>query len=290
MRDFVDRVAVVTGGASGIGLGIARALAAEGAHIVVADIEPEPAHEASQALCALGIRSIADVCDVTDRGSVEALADRAWSEFGHVDIVVNNAGVFPPSGPLIETLEQDARWVLDVNLMGVWHGCAVFAPRFIEQGTPAHIVNTGSENSLGLPHTNAGIYTASKHAVLGLSDVLRNELPDFVGVSLLCPGIVASQLGASARNRPERYGGPIPSTARRTTPSGVGLQPDEVGRRVVEGVRKGEFYIVTHPPVREIVEERCREILGAFERQAPRFDGDDVLDTRAVIRRSSEPR
>jgi NAD(P)-dependent dehydrogenase (short-subunit alcohol dehydrogenase family) len=286
MQIQADNVAVVTGGASGIGLGIARALVARGAQVVIADIEEGAAQRAVDDLKSGGARALAVRCDVAERSSVEALADRAWSEFGHVDIAVNNAGVMPPLAPLIDLGEDDARWVLDVDVLGVLNGCAVFGRRFIEQGTPSHIVNTGSENSLGMVHTHAAIYTASKHAVLGLSDVFRNELPSHVGMSILCPGVVPTDLMAAGRNRPERYGGPVelPADAAPSTPDGIGLSPDEVGTRVVQGIERGDFYIVTHPPVREIVEERAEEILAAFDKQAPRFDGDDHLDTRAIVR------
>ena len=120
--------------------------------------------------------------------------------------------------------------VLEVNLIGVWHGCAVFGRRFVDQGTPAHIVNTGSEHSLGVPHLRAGAYTASKHAVLGLSDVLRRELPDHVKVSVLCPGIVPSRLAEAARNRPERFGGPLEPDDGPAMPADTGIPADEVGR------------------------------------------------------------
>jgi short-subunit dehydrogenase len=117
--------------------------------------------------------------------------------------------------------------------------------------------------------------------VLGLSDVLRQELPDFIGVSVLCPGAVVTRLTTAARNRPERYGGAVDSNT--TMP--FGMDPDEVGRRAVDGIRAGAFYIVTHPPVRELVEERTAEILAAFDTQAPRFDGDEALDTRKAFQR-----
>jgi NAD(P)-dependent dehydrogenase (short-subunit alcohol dehydrogenase family) len=280
---FAGRVAVVTGAASGIGLAIAQAFAEAGATVVVADIDAGAAEAAAAQLARPGL---AVACDVTDRGSVEALADAAWAEYGQVDLLVNNAGVFPPRARLLDADERDFRWVFDVNVIGVWHGCAVFGRRFVDQGTPAHIVNTGSENSLGAPHTHGGAYTASKHAVLGLSDVLRRELPDHVKVSVLCPGMVPSRLGEALRNRPERFGGPV--TVEAAPGSGLGLPAEDVARMVVEGVAAGEFYIVTHPPVRELVDERYAEVSAAFDRQAPRFDGDERLDTRALMR--SAPR
>jgi NAD(P)-dependent dehydrogenase (short-subunit alcohol dehydrogenase family) len=281
---FSGKVVVVTGGAGGIGLGISRAFSDEGAAVVVADVDAAAATEAAAQLP--GGRGVAVTCDVTDRASVEALADHAWSTFGHVDVMVNNAGVFPPLSALVDAEEANIRWVLEVNVIGVWLGCSVFGKRFIEQGTPAHIVNTGSENSLGMPHTHAGIYTASKHAVLGLSDVLRHELPDFVKVSILCPGMVPSRLAQAVRNRPERFGGALDVDVGGNVPDGVGMSADDVGRRVVDGVAAAEFYIVTHPPVAEIADERHEEISAAFARQAPRFAGDEVMDTRALLRRA----
>ena len=261
------RVGVVTGGGSGIGRGIARALAQEGAAVVVADIDLEAAEAVASELVEGRTSAVATQCDVTDRAAVEALADLAWGTYGRVDLVFNNAGIVGEPSPCIEIEEADARTVLDVNLIGVWHGCAVFGQRFLEQSSPAHIVNTASENSLAAPVLGRAFYTASKHAVLGLSDVLRQEVPDHIIVSVLCPGIVASKMtGMDGEENPP-----------------VGLGADEVGRRAVAGALAGEFYIVTHPPVAQYVDERATEIAAAFEQQAPRFDGDGQLDTRALL-------
>ena len=261
------KTAVVTGGGSGIGRGLARALAAEGAAVVVADIDIEAAEAVAAELVEGGVAAVATRCDVTERAAVEALADLAWDTYGQVDLVFNNAGIIGEPAPCIEIDEAAARAVLDVNLIGVWHGCAVFGKRFVDQGRPAHIVNTASENSLAAPVLGRAFYTASKHAVLGLSDVLRQELPDHIIVSVLCPGIVATKMtGMDGDENPP-----------------VGLGADDVGRRAVDGALDGEFYIVTHPPVAQYVEERAAEIATAFERQAPRFDGDGSLDTRALL-------
>ena len=279
MDELQGKVAVLTGAASGIGRGIAEALVGEGCHVVVADIDEVAARELAEQLTTSEVRVLGRGLDVTDREAVEALADHAWAEFGHVELCVNNAGVFPPMSRVISIDERDARWVLEVNLMGAWFGISAFGRRFVEQGTPAHILNTGSENSLGVAHTGAGFYTASKHALLGLSDVLRYELPDFIGVSVLCPGMVKTNLPSSATHRQERFGGagePGPS-------SGLGLEPDDVGRQAVAGIKRGDFYIVTHPPVRQLVEERANELLAAFDAQAPRYEGDEAIDTRAIV-------
>jgi NAD(P)-dependent dehydrogenase (short-subunit alcohol dehydrogenase family) len=281
MEQLAGQVAVVTGAGSGIGRGIVAALAAAGTHVMIADIDVAAARETAAQLAGAGVEAVAAECDVTDREAVEALADKAWAHFGHVDIAVNNAGVFPPVRSAINIDERDARWVLEVNLMGAWYGCSAFGRRFTEQGTPAHILNTGSENSLGVAHAGAAFYTASKHALLGLSDVLRQELPDFIDVSILCPGMVATSLASSARHRPERFGGPGPQAHSAS----MGLDPADIGRAAVAGIRRGDFYIVTHAPVREIIAERAAEILAAFDAQAPRYLGDEAIDTRALMAR-----
>ncbi len=279
MKVLRDKVAVVTGAASGIGRGIARALAAEGCHVVVADVDGTGADTVARELARSGVDASGHPLDVTDRDAIEDLADQTWQRFGHVDICVNNAGVFPPMGPLIDQDEGNVRWVMDVNVMGTWYGCSAFGRRFQVQATEAHILNVGSENSLGLPNTGAGFYTASKHAVLALSDVLRWELPEYIGVSVLCPGMVATNLSASTTRRPERFGGPF-GGATRPMP---GLDPNQIGDRAVEGIKRGDFYILTHPPVRRIVDERYQELARAFDTQAPRYDGDDAIDTRARL-------
>jgi NAD(P)-dependent dehydrogenase (short-subunit alcohol dehydrogenase family) len=282
-----DKVAVVTGGASGIGLGISRALARAGAHVVVADIQEEKAVQAAAALGKLGVRTSAIGCDVTARGSVERLADHAWAKYGHVDIIVNNAGVMGEMCSLVDGTEVDLRWLLDVNLIGQWHGCAVFGKRFIEQGTEAHILNTASENSFYAAVPNSGFYVATKHAVLGMSDALRMEMPEFVGVSILACGLVNTNLSSATEARPQRFGGPVVRD-EATKEAGkqamqLGMDPDEVGRRAVAGLQRGDFYIVTHPHNRDYIAERYAEILRAFDNEAPHFEGDEKYDLRKIM-------
>jgi len=287
MKKLKDKVAVVTGGASGIGFGITKALADTGAHIVVADFREDKAVQAADTLAESGVKTTAVACDVTDRASVEKLAEKAWAEFGHVDIMVNNAGVMSEMCPLTDGKEGDFRWLLDVNLIGQWHGCAVFGKRFVEQGTEAHILNTASENSLyvGVPYS--GFYVAAKHAVLGMSDALRMEMPEFIGVSILACGLVNTNLGTATEGRPKQYGGPVVQD-EATKEAGkqamqLGMDPDEVGRRAVEGLQRGDFYIVTHPHNRDYIAERYEEMLRAFDTYAPHFEGDDKYDLRKIM-------
>ena len=263
--EIAGKVAVVTGGASGIGRGIGRALAARGADVVVADVDAARAAEVAAELARAGVRSIGAACDVTERASVEALADSAWTAFGRVDVLCNNAGV-GTLAPVTDTPLRDSEWLFAVNVWGVIHGCQVFVPRFLAAGRPAHVLNTGSEHSVGIPFPGMGIYTATKHAVLALSDVLRRELESQgVGVSILCPGVVRTEIWNAGRSRPERFGGRQESPPEFATFLDSGMDPDEVGRIAVAGIDAGDFFIMSHPEVRAVAEARCRDVLAAFD-------------------------
>jgi NAD(P)-dependent dehydrogenase (short-subunit alcohol dehydrogenase family) len=284
--DLAGAAAVVTGGGSGIGRGISEALADAGVSVAVADIDLAAAEETAGAVGGRGVRSLAVECDVTDPEDVRELADAAWAAFDRVDLVCNNAGVVAPVAMLDATLD-DLRWVFDVNTVGPFLGMVEFGRRFVAQGTPSRIVSTGSEHSLGVPHALNGPYTASKHAVLALSDVLRREVPDHVGVSVLCPGLVRTRLWEAERNRPLETGPSAPesdedSIGRRLFDEG--MDPAEVGRRTVEGIQRGDFLIVTHAHSRRFAEERCQEVLGAFDaRELPGDDG--RWDIEAIVNR-----
>ncbi len=282
MQDLNNKVAVVTGGASGIGLSIAKALAAEGCHLVIADRDTAGVEKAAEEVSAVGVRAVAAACDVTNNADIESLCDRAWSEFGRVDILVNNAGVTPDPTPFVETDENTLRWVFEVNLFGSWKVCQAFTKRFLEQGTPAHIVNTGSENSIASPTPMTAAYNSTKHALLGYSGILRMELPDFIGISVLCPGVVSTNLMQSIHHRPTEFGGP--GTSIFDGQVMPGMPAEEIGTRTVEGIKKGDFFIVTHACVRYMVEERYNELLAAFDEQAPYYEGCEAYDTRAMMR------
>jgi NAD(P)-dependent dehydrogenase (short-subunit alcohol dehydrogenase family) len=270
MRDLKDRVAVVTGAASGIGRGIARALAAKGCHVVAADVDVAGIEQLASELGAAGVRSIAVRCDVTDPAALQALADRAWDAFGAVDVLCNNAGV-GGLGTVAEAKPSDVEWIFAVNVFGMLYGCAAFVPRFQAAGRPAHVLNTGSEHSLGVPFPGMGVYTASKHAVLGLSDVLRREVAVFdIGVSVLCPAVVRTEIWNAGRTRGERFGGPVQAAEELRQFMASGLDPDDVGRIAVAGIERNDFLILTHPEVRQIAEERSATVLAAFDAHFPR--------------------
>ena len=232
---------VITGGASGIGLAIARQLADRGCQIVLADID------------AAALTNCADerdtfhtfACDVTQQEAIEALADFSWATLGGVDLVFANAGVGLPLRPLLDHTEAHARWVMEVNYFGVWHTLQTFGPRLIEQGSQCHVVVTGSENSIAVPAPLLGAYNASKHAVLGLTETLDLETPDFLGVSLLCPALVATNIAASVSRIPDEFGGP--ETFSGGGPA-LGLSPEQVAEHAISGVYQYRGTLHLLPP------------------------------------------
>jgi NAD(P)-dependent dehydrogenase (short-subunit alcohol dehydrogenase family) len=261
-------------------------LARRGADVAVADIELDAAEQVAAEVAAEGVRSVAIAADVTRPEDVTALADEAWRVFGSVQLLFNNAGVIQAPRRLVETTRADFDWCFAVNVGGVMNCIREFAPRFLASGTRCWIVNTGSEHSLGVPHLYSGLYTATKHAVLGLSDVLRRELPEHVGVSVLCPGIVESTLWRASERRQERFGGAVPADPAAAATMQMGLPAEQVAQAVIAGVEAGNFYILTHPHVVEYARSRWQELEEAFAAQAPRYPGDEAYDVNEIIRRS----
>lgn len=281
MEQLEGRVAVVTGGASGIGRAVATQLAGAGMHVVVADIQQDALDATVANLAEAGRRVIGVRTDVSDGDSVKALADAAVAEFGAVHVVHNNAGV-GVGGPIWAHTERDWQWVLGVNLWGVIHGIRVFVPLMLEQGGPAHVVNTASMAGLiSVPYL--GAYNVSKHGVVTLSETLHRDLRlagADIGVSVLCPGLVMTNIFESQRNRPEALAdddggsgglsallegaGDHSAAADAVDSFGQILSPDEVGAAVVDAVRRDRFYILTHPESTEaLVRTRCDDIIDA---------------------------
>lgn len=286
--DIEGKTAVVTGGGSGIGRSISLALASSGCNVGVADIEGAAAERVAAEVEAAGVAAAGYEVDVTGEADVEALAERSRGDFGSVEILVNNAGVLSSPGPMLETSASDYDWVFAVNVRGMLNGIRSFGRLFAESPDPCWIVNTGSEHCLGVPHLYSGLYTASKHAVLGLSAVLRGELPGHVGVSVLCPGLVDTGIWRSSERRPERFGGAAEADAGSAAVTKLGMSPDEVAARVVEGIRDEAFYIVSHSHVVEIARRRWEEIAVAFEARAPRRPGDEEYSVEHIMSRLTD--
>jgi NAD(P)-dependent dehydrogenase (short-subunit alcohol dehydrogenase family) len=220
-------------------------------------------------------------CDVADANSVETSAGEALSALGGIDLVVHAAGV--SAGALaIEASAENQRWVIDVNLHGTIHVGGSFGRILVSQESSSRIVFTGSEHSLGVPHVGSAVYTASKHGVLGYADVLRRELPAHVAVSVLCPGLVGTDLWRSATRRGEAYGGPETAPQGAESVMAAGMPVEQVAEAVLRGVDAGEFLIVTHGHARRYARERFDHINGAFDRQAP-DEHDDRYEVSRVF-------
>lgn len=268
---FKDRVAVITGGASGLGLAMARAMAGRGAKLVLADIDEASLVEAGREFAQAGTPVLGVRTDVTDRNSVEALAEACFSHFGGSHIVCNNAGI-AVMGSVANA--EPAVWEksMAVNFWGVVHGVDAFLPRMIEQKQGGNLVNTASMAGLvGMKYL--GIYCVTKFAVVGLSESLEREVrPHGIGVHVLCPMIVATNIGANSARvmgqpPPPEASGQIPGDAAPPAGAMKGgiITAEEVGRRVVDGIERGSLYILTHPEQREFLKRRWERQDAVFE-------------------------
>jgi NAD(P)-dependent dehydrogenase (short-subunit alcohol dehydrogenase family) len=266
MTQISGAVAVVTGGASGIGFGIAQALRDAGARVVIADIQQAALDRAATELGVDGIQ-----VDVADAASVQSLADAVIARYGQVGIVVNNAGV-GPAGDIEDLTLEDWRWILDVNLWGVIHGVHAFLPLLLANPDGGRIVNTASMSSFQ-PLPSLGAYAASKAAVHALSETLAAELARDgakVGVTLLTPGPVLTGIATSQRNRPGGASGGLVDVDMASDPvrraANVWLRPEDVGDIVVRAIRNDDFYAITHPVLLGRVETRHAGIVAAFDK------------------------
>ena len=244
MHELAGKVAVVTGAASGIGLGIARTFAREGMHVVVADVDAARLEEEAGRLPRGGGVVTAVATDVGDMAAVEELARHAYDQHGAVHVLVNNAGVLA-RGATWELDLADWERVLRVNLWGVIHGIKAFVPRMLEGGQEGHVVNVGSMASVK-PLPTLGPYNVSKHGVLAITEALAAELASAggrIGATVVMPGRVASRMGG---------GGPDPSL----------MQPDEVGTAVLRAMRERELFTFTHAELLPEVADRFERVLG----------------------------
>ena len=258
---------VVTGGASGIGRALAEGLAAEGTAVVVADVDEAGLAETVKRIEAQGGRALAVRTDVSDRAQVQALADRAFSALGRVHVLCNNAGVAIWGG-LETATHRDWAWTLGVNLWGVIHGLEAFLPRMIAQRDGGHVVNTASMAGL-IASQGLGVYNTSKYAVVGLSETLAKDLrPYGIGVSVLCPMGVATQIRASERNRPATLRNEKPAS----TPVdliGRTLDPDTVAAMTIAAIKDNRLYVITHQEGLEPLRRRFQRLEQAVLARKP---------------------
>jgi NAD(P)-dependent dehydrogenase (short-subunit alcohol dehydrogenase family) len=267
VRTFGGKVAVVTGGGSGIGRALALALAREGARVVVADVDEAAAAETVRLVATTGADGLAVPVDVADRGQVESLADRVFDRYGATHVLCNNAGVVV-HGALQSATWEDWQWVVGVNLWGVVHGLLAFVPRMIAGGEGGHVVNTASMAGL-IASQGLGVYNTTKYAVVGLSETLAKDLrPHRIGVTVVCPMGVATRIREAGRNRPAALrnasGGPAGS---ELTLIGRTLAPDEVAAQTLAAVRAGALYVITHDEALEPLRRRFQRLEDAVRRR-----------------------
>lgn len=271
MKDFQDKVAVVTGAASGIGQALAQKSAALGMKVVLADVEVRALKQVEEELKTSGAQVLAVPTDVSKVTDVQRLATLAFETYGAVHLLFNNAGV--NAGTTVwESSLADWQWVLGVNLWGVIHGVHSFVPRMLAQDSEGHIVNTGSLS--GLVSNPGAMYPVTKHAVVALSETLYHELTltgAKLKVSVLCPGFVNTRIMDAARNRPaelqqepsQRKESPQVETILQIMRQGVqaGMPPPRVADIVFKAIRDETFYILTHPEGKEAIRTRMEDIL-----------------------------
>jgi NAD(P)-dependent dehydrogenase (short-subunit alcohol dehydrogenase family) len=270
MEEVAGKTAFVTGGASGIGLGMSEAFVAAEMKVVIADLRPDHIETALQRFDESGLRESVHAVelDVTDREGFARAADEAERVFGNVHVLCNNAGM-GILGPVTLARYDDWDWGLGVLLGGVVNGVQTFLPRMLSHGEGGHIVNTSSMAAV-VPIAGAAIYITAKAAVVGLSEALRSEVvAEGIGVSAFCPGPVQTNIREGGRMRPERYRrdtgyAELEEQLEERPNSPLWMDPLECGERVLEGIRRDDLYIFTHREFREGADERFRAQLASF--------------------------
>jgi len=270
MIDISGKTAIVTGAASGIGLGIATALAEAGANVVMADIQKDAVEQAAHSLsgtnkCVMPVR-----IDVTQEQSVLNALAEAERNFGKLHIACNNAGVPMHGTRMIDVPPGDWEFVMGVNVWGIIHGIRHFVPSILKHGEEGHVVNTASVAGFqNRPGTDQGPYSMSKYAALSLSEALEHELVGTnIGVSVLCPGPINTNIARGARNRPDHMGGPQIHASDEAVLSErlatIGLDPKKVGERVVDAIRTKTFYAFVGAVPADVIRARHRRIEDAL--------------------------
>ncbi len=288
MKEFKDKVAVITGAASGIGRAIAERCTREGMKVVLADVEEGALKRTADEMKVKGATLLAVATDVSKAGDVESLAQKTFAHFGAVHLLCNNAGV-ASFGTIWEYTLADWKWILGVNLWGLIHGIRFFIPAMLEQDTEGHIVNTASMGGLFSPPYN-GIYAGAKHAVVAISEVLHAELAmnqSKIKVSVLCPAIVKTRMKDAERNRPPELRNPpdykvtLPESMRKAH-HGIraeGETAEEMADQVFDAIINEKFYILPHPDFRAPIKTRFDNIMEERDPTLPR----DLLQKLGII-------
>tara|TARA_R110002012_G_scaffold164141_3_gene326550 strand:+ start:5423 stop:6310 length:888 start_codon:yes stop_codon:yes gene_type:complete len=292
MSEFAGKTIVISGGAEGIGLSIAMAMGKQGMNVVLGDIDSEQLKLAEAELQQAGVEVLTAQMDVTKLEQWQALADQAIERFGKIHMLVNNAGVGGGTGSIEQTDNNEWRWVMDVNLMGVINGTQVMVPHIKQHGEGGWLLNVASMAGMGgVPY--GGAYTASKVAVVGMSESWYAELQQHnIQVSVLCPAFVKTRINLSMRNKQSDY--KTGKAKKEITPQQAamaahmqkiidnGLPVEIVGERVVEALKAKELYIFTHPNYRPTTQARAKAIDAAFERAAASPLLADVADEEVI--------
>jgi NAD(P)-dependent dehydrogenase (short-subunit alcohol dehydrogenase family) len=270
MKNLKGKIAFITGAASGMGRGMARIFAQAGVNIALGDIDVASLEAARDEIAGLGVVARAYLLDVSDRAQMYEIADAVESDFGKVHIVCNNAGVGSGAPALDETPDEIFDWMFAINTMGPINGFKAFAPKLKKHGEGGHIVNTASIAGVRIaPGMNNGIYAGTKFAVVALSFAMQDAMaPHGIGVSVLCPAGVDTNIYRAGRVRPERFGGPFEReiSSVMATLLKQGLSPDQIGRYVLRAIEDNDFFIFTHPETREWVEEWHARVMQGFDR------------------------
>ena len=290
MKSLAGKTAIISGGAEGIGLSIAKEIGGHGMNVVIADINAEQLERAKESLEQLDIPVLAVKLDVADSSQWREVAQQATDRFGKIHMLVNNAGVGGAPSPIDTSTEKDWRWIVEVNLMGVVFGAQTVIPLIKQHGEGGWLINVASMAGLA-PLPMAGAYSATKTAVVAMSECWQGELQgDNIHVSVLCPGFVKTRINHSQRNKQAQFksdenSGKAPKleSALSDKMQGVidaGAPPELVGKRVVEALSQGEFYIITHPNFSHAVQTRYKGITDAFERARSSALLEDIVDEK----------